>query len=123
MTENNLTVQDEEKYMAIMAGYDAAIARELDELQAANQSVLDVVQGMVTPEAFQQIKDTLSDSGYTHSYVIADTPLGEPQDDDYVLGTVYVDQTTCGGLSGDEYAGTMSMPLTTGRYFQFCYAC
>lgn len=115
--------QDEEKYMAIMAGHDAAVAHELGELDAANQAVLDQVQALVTPEAFQQIKDTLTDCGYTHSYLIADRPLGEPQDDEYLLGDVYVDQTTNGGHTGDDYAGTMSMPLSAGRYFQFCYAC
>jgi hypothetical protein len=121
--DTGITEQDEEKYMAIMAGHDAVIARELDELHAANQVVLDQVQAIVPPEAFQQIKDTLFDSGYTHSYMIADQPLGEPQDDGFVLGDVYVDQTTNGGFTDDEYAGTMSIPLSAGRYFQFCYAC
>ncbi|MDH4602401.1 hypothetical protein [Pseudomonas syringae] len=118
-----ITQQDEEKYMAIMAGHEADIARELDELHAANQIVLDQVQAMVSPEAFKQITDTLCDSSYTHGYLIADQPMGEPQDDGFLLGDVYVDQTTNGGITGDEYAGTMSMPLTAGRYFQFCYAC
>ena len=77
---------------------------------------------MVSPEVFQQIKDTLCDSGFTHSYFIADQPLGEPQDNGFVLGDVYVNQTTNGGISGDECAGTMSMPLPAGRHFQFCYA-
>lgn len=121
--DNFLTVQDDQKYMAIMASHEAAIARELGELHAANQSVLDQVQAMVSLVAFQQIKYTLSESGFTHSYLIADSPLGEPQDDDYVLGDVYVDQTTSGGHTGDDYAGTMSMPISSGKYFQFCYAC
>ena len=118
-----MTDQDEERYAAIMADHDAAIARELDQVHAENSAVLDQVQAMVSPEAFQQIKDTLADSGFTHSYQIADSPVGMPQDDDFVLGTVYVNQTTNGGFSGDDYAGTMSMPLQPGRYFQFCYAC
>ncbi len=121
--ETGMTEQDEEKYMAIMAGHDAAIALELDQLHAKNQAVLDQVQAMVSPDAFQQIKNTLADSGYTHGYQIADNPIGEPQDDGFVLGDVYVDQTTNGGFTGDDYAGTMSMPLPAGRYFQFCYAC
>jgi len=100
-----------------------AIAREMDELHAKNQAVLDQVKALVSPEAFDQIKETLCDSGYTHGYLIADHPLGEPQDDGFMLGDVYIDQTTNGGLTGDDYAGTMSMPLTAGRYFQFCYAC
>jgi hypothetical protein len=121
--ETGMTERDEEKNMVIMAGHDAAIALELDQLHAKNQIVLDQVQAMVTPEAFQQIKNTLADSGYTHSYQIGDHALGEPQDDGYVMGDVYVDQTTNGGLTGDDYAGTISMPLPAGRYFQFCFAC
>ncbi|CAD0264246.1 hypothetical protein DENIT_20135 [Pseudomonas veronii] len=100
-----------------------AIARELDELHVKNKAVLDQVQALVSPEAFQQIKDTLCDSGYTHGYLIADRPLGEPQDDGFVLGDVYVDQTLNGGFTGDDYAGTMSLPLQAGRYFQFNYDC
>ncbi|WP_223448228.1 hypothetical protein [Pseudomonas sp. BF-R-19] len=118
-----MTEQDEEKYMTIMAGYDAFIAREMAELHAKNQVVLDQDQALISPDAFQQIKDTLSESGYTHSYLIADHSLGEPQDDGFLLGDVYVDQTTNGGHTGDDYAGTMSMPLPAGRYFQFSYAC
>jgi hypothetical protein len=121
--ETGITEQDEVNYMAIMAGHDAAIALELKQLQVQNQAVLDQVEAMVSTVAFQQIKSTLADSGYTHSYQITDKPLGEPQDDDFVLGDVYVDQTTNGGHTGDDYAGTMSMPLLQGRYFHFCYAC
>jgi hypothetical protein len=121
--DTGMTEQDEEKYMAIIAGHDAVIASELNELHAKNQVVLNQVQALVSSDAFQQIKDTLSESGYTHGYVIADQPIGEPQDDGFVLGDVYVDQTTNGGQTGDDYAGTMSIPLTAGRYFQFCYAC
>lgn len=117
------TEQDHENYMSIMAGHDAVIARELDALLAANKVVLDQIQAMVSPEAFQQIKDTLCDSGYTHGYMLADQPVGEPQDDGFVLGDVFIHETTNGGITGDEYAGTMSMPLSAGRFFQFCYAC
>jgi hypothetical protein len=107
---------------ARLAAYDQ-MHRELAEQRDQENAVLDQVMAMVSPEAFVQIKDAISDSSYTHSYLIADAPLGEPQDDSYALGDVYVDQTTNGGMSGDDFAGTMSMPLPDGRYFQFSYAC
>lgn len=102
---------------------EEAIAREEAALHAKNQAVLDQVQAMISPEAFQQIKESLSESGFTHSYLIANQPLGMPQDDGYVLGEVYVNQSRNGGMSGDDYAGTISMPLSPGCYFQFSYAC
>lgn len=105
-----------------MRTHQEAMAREMDELHAKNKAVLEQVQALVSPEAFLQIEDTLSDSGNTHSYLIADSPLGDPQNDGFVLGDVYYDQTMDGGISGDSYAGTMSMPLQAGQYFQFNYA-
>lgn len=105
-----------------MAAYDQ-MHREMAEQRDQEKAVLDQVRAMVSPEAFGEIVDAISDSGHTHSYLIASAPLGEPQDDDFSLGDVYVDQTTNGGMSGDDFAGTMSMPLPDGRYFQFSYAC
>lgn len=98
------------------------IQKELDDLHAKNQDVLKKVQAIVSTEAFQQIKDSIADSGYTHSYRVVDKPSGKPQDDGFVLGEVFVDQTGCGGISGDDYPGTFSMPLGQGQYFQFDYS-
>ena len=100
-----------------------AIDSEMNELHKKNQAVLDQVQAIVSPEAFQQIAEALSDSEYTCDYQIVGQPVGLAQDDGYVLGDVFVNQTTNGGISGDEYAGTICMPLTAGSYFQFYYAC
>lgn len=98
------------------------IQKELDDLHEKNQDVLRQVQALVNPAAFQQIKDSISDSGYTHTYQIVDIPSGKAQDDGFVLGAVFVDQTGCGGISGDDYPGTMFMPLGQGKYFQFDYS-
>lgn len=100
-----------------------AIDREMKELHEKNKAVLDQVEALVSPEAFQQIQEALSDSEYTCEYQIVGQPVGLAQDDGYVLGDVFVDQTTNGGISGDEYAGTICMPLTAGSYFHFYYAC
>lgn len=121
------TVPDDEASLSqedaeCLAAYDE-MHREMAEQREQENAVLEQVKAMVSPKVFDQIKDTLSDSSYTHSYLIAAAPLGQPQDESFDLGDVYVDQTTNGGMSGDDYAGTMSMPLPDGRFFQFCYAC
>ncbi|MEG0869469.1 MAG: hypothetical protein RSG77_20830, partial [Hafnia sp.] len=87
------------------------IQKELDDLYNKDQEVLKQVKAMVSKAAFQQIEDSLADSGYTHTYQIVDSPAGKPQDDGFILGEVFVYQTSCGGISGDDYSGTMSMPL------------
>lgn len=100
-----------------------SIEREQKEWHAKNRAVLDQVKETVSAEAFRQIEDSLAESGFTHSYQIVTQPVGMPQDEGYVLGAVYVDQTTNGGFSGDDFAGTICMPIAAGSYFQYSYCC
>lgn len=97
-------------------------ARETQQRREQDRAILTQVQALVSKEAFHQIQESLSTSGHTHSYQIVDQPVGKPQDDGFVLGKVFVNQTFHGGPCGDDYAGTMSMPLRGGKYFQFNYA-
>jgi len=106
-----------------MRADEEKIAQELKEQDEKNQAVLDQVQALVCAKAFKQIKEALSESDYTHTYQIVDQPVGKAQDDMFVLGDVFINQTLNGGFSGDEFAGTYSMPLGGGKYFQFHYAC
>jgi hypothetical protein len=109
----------------LLQAEELALCQSLSEEHAKEQAVLDQVRLLVSAPVFSQIEEALYDGDYTstHGYQIAATPLGEPQDEGYALGDVFVDQTTDGGLSGDEFAGTVSMPLPDGRFFQFYYAC
>lgn len=77
----------------------------------------------MSSEAFQQILEEISDSGYTYDYQIVAEPVGEAQDNDYALGDVFINQTMNGGWSGDDYAGTVCMPIGDEGYFQFAYNC
>lgn len=97
-------------------------AREMLEHRDKDQQILTRVQALVSQEAFQQIQESLSTSGHTHSYQIVGEPVGKPQNDGFVLVMVFVDQTFHGGPGGDDSAGTMSMPLREGKYFQFNYS-
>lgn len=104
---------------------ELALCQSLAEEHAKEQAILDQVRLLVTESVFAQIEEALYDGDYTstHDYQITPTPLGKPQDEGYAPGDIFVDQTTDGGLSGDEFAGTVSMPLPDGRFFQFYYTC
>lgn len=97
-------------------------AREMQEHREKDLAILTQVQTLVPKKAFQQIQDSLSTSGHTYSYQIVQQPVGKPQDDGFVLGKVFVNQTFHGGPCGDDGAGIMCMPLGGGKYFQFNYA-
>lgn len=107
---------------ASMAAADAAhIAHERAE-DAKRQAVLQEVQCIVSAEVFADIVEELTADGYTFDYQIASAPKGVEQDDCAAWGKHYVNQTTNGGYTGDDYAGTVSIPLGDGRYFQFDYS-
>lgn len=116
--EYELSEQDR----AAMAGMDVQILAEERAEEAKRQSVLAEVQRVVGQEVYKAIVDELADSSYTHSYLIAEAPIGQEQDDGGLWGKTFVNQTTNGGYTGDEYAGTVSIPLGDGRFFQFAYS-
>lgn len=64
----------------------------------------------------------MTTSTLTCDYQIAGTPIGREQDEEGPWGKHFVNQTTNGGYTGDEYAGTVSIPLGDGRFFQFGYS-
>ena len=80
------------------------------------------MQRIVSAEVFADIVEELTAGGYMFEYRIASAPKGREQDDGAAWGKHYVNQTTNGGFIGDDYAGTVSIPLGGGRYFQFVYS-
>lgn len=118
MGSENLLYTEED-----MRAAQASVEREQRETGEINLAVLMQVKALVSSEAFEQIEESLSESGFTHSYQIVCDPVGLAQDDGFLLGQVYVDQTKNGGHSGDDFAGTVCMPITADRYFQFAYCC
>lgn len=84
-------------------------------------SILNTVKSMVTQEVFLDIERAMADS-YNREFKIVDQPLGQAEDQGYCFGDIFIDQTTCGGFSGDEFAGTIGIPLPNGKFLQFSYS-
>ena len=99
------------------------IAEAEKEQQEKEILVLEEVKAVVTPEMFEEIESCLVDSDNTYGYKITDKPQGEfQQEDEYpALGGIWVDQTTNGGMAGDDFAGTISIKLGENKYFEFGY--
>ena len=83
-------------------------------------AVLAVVKAMVTDDCFLDIERAMADS-YNRNFKIVDQPIGEGEDQGHCFGDIFVHQTTNGGISGDDYAGTISIPLPNGKFLQFDY--
>ncbi|MYM92462.1 hypothetical protein [Duganella vulcania] len=108
--------------MAAMAGMDAQILAEERAEEQRRQQVLAEVKSLVSKEVYAEIICELTECCYTFGYEITAQPAGALQDNGAGWGQHYVNQTTNGGMSGDEYAGTVAIPVGEGRFFQFGYA-
>lgn len=94
------------------------VEKERHEL---NIIILDIIKSQVSEKVFSDINFVLDES-YTYDYKIVDMAYGEYQEEDLKeLEGYWVDQTTDGGLTGDEFAGTVSIKLKKDMYFQFSY--
>lgn len=113
-----LTEQDR----AAMAGMDALLLAEEQAEKQKRRAVLAEVESVVHANVYAAILSELADSSYTFDYKIAAAPIGREQDEGAAWGVHFVNQTTNGGHSGDEYSGTVSIPLGDGRFFQFGYS-
>lgn len=108
---------------AAMAAADAAHVEHERREEQRRQSVLAEVKRVVSEKVYAEIVEELAEEGtYTFDYEITASPVGREQDDDAAWGKTYVNQTTNGGYAGDEYAGTVSIPLADGRFFRFGYS-
>ncbi|WP_153785390.1 hypothetical protein [Pseudomonas sp. EMN2] len=106
----------------ILAAADAAIAQDLEDQWARDKVILEQVRQMVPVDVFKEIEEFLAQDDCS-DYSIVEQPVGEAQDDGYILGDVYVDQTMNGGMAGDSYAGTICLPLGCGKYLKYDYTC
>lgn len=111
----------DEEYFEIMRAADEAMTQHLLAQQARNGPVLELVKTLVGDEVFAQVEAEIEAAENTYDYEIVDEPAGAPQDNGFALGDVYVDQSC--GMSGDDFSGTVALPLPDGRYFQFAFNC
>ena len=86
--------------------------------------ILDLVKSLVDESYFSDITEYLEDSDDTYNYSIEDKPKGDYQEEcdyEFIKGS-WVNQTVNGGYTGEEFQGTVSIPLPNGKYFQFHYS-
>jgi len=101
------------------------IAKTEKEQSDKDAFILDkVAKGLLSEGEFCDLEILITESDDTSYYSIENEPNGEYQEDyDYrFLKGYWVNQTTNGGYTGDEYAGTISVKLSNGKYFQFHYS-
>ncbi len=98
--------------------------REFDNgILLKQKEVLDLVKADVTDNIYEDILQCIEESDHTYDYSIVDEPNGNFQTNEYeFLEGIYVDQTTNGGMTGDEFAGSICVQFKKDHYFKFYYS-
>ncbi len=92
------------------------------ELEGNKNKTLAYIKNKVPKELYDDILEYIEDSGWVTDFSIIDTPIGTSQEEDFeFLKEVYVDQTTNGGFTGDEFAGTICIKIADKEYLKFHY--
>lgn len=102
----------------------AALGEIEDAECARRESVLSLVKARVDNLTYAAIEQCIADSdedGRAHSFSIVDQPRGDVRNSDYAFGTYHVDQYENGGISGDNYAGSVCIPIGLGQHLEFHY--
>ena len=99
--------------------------KELYDQEQKDKKILKEIENKVSYNLFDDILSLLSEHDYTCDYAITDHPEGEFQiDDDFEhIEGVYVNQSSDGGMTGDDWIGTCCVKLKENEYFKFWYDC
>jgi len=91
--------------------------------QKLRNDALDKVKQMVGEAAFADYLEYIEECSYTFAFSIVGKPTGDMVDTkEYVFNHVYVDQYRNGGYTGDDFAGSVCIPLPDSLFLSFHYA-
>lgn len=96
-----------------------------EEARIDEQNIfLEMISKRVGKVTYADISQIIKDSDYTYSYRLTEEPIGKYQCEDCYGGIkgYWVNQTTNGGYSGDEFAGSISIKISEGEYLTFNYS-
>lgn len=118
------------EYEKAMEDYSEMMKKEAEEYQKNFDKVKAEVIELMSEDWWKDLTLHLSDGNEdwncwneVNSPAIVDYKKGKLQE---VFGDIikeeWVNQTTDGGFTGDEFAGTIYFELKNGKYLQFAYA-
>ena len=94
------------------------------QIRLEQNKILDKIKEKVSEEFFKEVLLELEYCDMTYSYSLENKPKGDKvEDTEYEhVKEIWVNQTTNGGYTGDEFAGSCSIKIGENEYFQFYYS-
>lgn len=79
------------------------------------------IRKLVSAYKVRKLREYMSETAYWNLKIV-DTPgADKPQDEPYWFKQAYVSQSC--GYSGDDYSGTIWIPLPNGKYLEYLFCC
>ena len=111
----------EEHSLAMKEYYEQEKQDEIKR-QEKNTFILNEIKGLVSDSYYKDISDYLVECENTDEYelCLSDVVFGEFQKElDYSFSYVNISQTV--GICGDDFSGTIFIPIVENKYFKFNY--
>jgi hypothetical protein len=99
--------------------------REENRIFEKRKLILDHIEDIVGKQYRQDVEACLDECESCGEFMLIDKTCikGSYQEEDWnSFDHIYVDQTTNGGYSGDEYAGHIYIPITKKLYLKSYYS-
>ena len=90
------------------------------KFEIQDNKIIEEAKKYLTQHSIELLEEELKDS-WCNTFEIVNEPKGDIQHIDYV--DFYVNQTTNGGYTGDEYSGQCYLKMTNGKYLKWSYEC
>ena len=96
--------------------------REAERAQQKNEkAVFKEIRKLVSAYKVRKLREYMSDSHYWNLKIVYFHGAVKPQDEPYWFKKAYVSQS-CGYI-GDDYYGTIWIPLPNGNYLEYSFSC
>ena len=97
-------------------------ADKFEKEQAENEkAAFKEIRKLVSAYKVRKLREYMSDTAYWNLKIVDTHGAVKPQDEPYWFKQAYVFQYC--GYSGDDYSGTIWIPLPNGKYLEFSFCC
>jgi len=112
--------QDEDK---IMREYMQSEIAYMEMITEKDNRLLRVIESVLGKKFVEDVRDCLEQCEASTGIWLTKMPKGTFQEEDYgSFDGYWVNQYVNGGMTGDDFQGTISIKLRTGKYLTFSYA-
>lgn len=118
----NLKDEQLEEIAAAMKAHDEAMWEADKKETKKKQKLLKQISRYLPACWFDQIVDYIDDCGWVWGFEIVRNTEGHEKQNDGLRFKVFVNQTCNGGYTGDDFAGTVCLPIKNGNYLKFHYS-